>query len=316
MKNVVLETQHNIDREQKLIELLGYHLIGPNHSNRWLILDENNNQVGFIQYKKLFKKNVNKGYPATFGYHIEIDGPKVSYKSTRKINNVSSKQSENTRFSYGFDIKRENGDMDHVEISMGECLYLNVWSKKYGFIDFKIDHEKLFLNFKSRTENFNIEELVVFQSDGENRPSYKKEYIYQIRYCSKELELSDDNLKGTTIREISGVCNSWYQESNQLELSEKTWINGKLRKDRKNLVNGTVEEMAMKHQMGIDSFHYFRSFINQILPFQQDVISATLSDEILKERGLSLFVSEFIDDQLNETTSDMQYVKRIEQKKS
>lgn len=294
--SIQLKEINNIEHEKKLVELLGYNLIGPDKSNRWLVVDENNNQVGFIQYKKLFNKNEKKGYPATFGYCIKIDSSKVSYKSTRKINNLKDRFTRDNQFSYAFDIKRENGDLDHAEISMDEFPHLNVWSKKYGFIDFKIDSEGLFLNFKSKTENFNVEELVIFRPNEENRhrPTHKNEYVYQIRYCDKELELSDDNLKGTTIREISGTNNPYYQESNQLSIKERTWINGKLRTDRENEVIGTIYEMATKHQMGIDALNHFRFLINQILPFKQDVVSTMLGDEFVKERKLSLFIPELV----------------------
>lgn len=52
------EIQHNINYEKKLIEMLGYNLVGPDNSNRWLIRDDNGEQVGFIQYKKIFNMSV------------------------------------------------------------------------------------------------------------------------------------------------------------------------------------------------------------------------------------------------------------------
>lgn len=292
--SIQLKEINNIRHESKLVELLGYNLIGPDKSNRWQIVDENYNQVGFIQYKKLFNKNDKKGYPATFGYCMKIDSKKISYESIRKINDSKCGFTSNTFFSYEFDIKRENGDLDHVEISIDELPHLTVWSKKYGFIDFKVDMDGLFLNFKSKTDSFNIEELVIFRFNEENRhrPLYKNEYVYQIKYCDKELELSDDNPKGTTIREISGTYNQYYQNPNQLSLKERTWINGKLRTNRESKVIGTIEEMARKHQMGIDSFNHFRFLINQILPLKQDIVSAMLSNEVIKEHRLSLFVPE------------------------
>lgn len=292
MLNESVVITHDIEHEKKLIDLLGYNLIGPNNSNRWFIMDENNQQVGFIQYKKLFSKNDKKGYPATFGYRTIIDSATISYKSTRKIDNVEYKQSMDTKFSYSFDVKRENDDFDHVEIRMDENCSLNIWSQTYGYISFKVDYDGLYLDFKSKTENFNVEELVIYKSAEANRPIFKKEYTYQIRYCDKDLELSDDNLKGITIREISGICHEYYQESNHLKLSEKSWINGNLRTNRESEVTGTIEEMAIKHQMGIDAFHYFRGFINQILPFKKDIISAMLSEEIISKEGLSIFISE------------------------
>ena len=281
---------HDIKSEAKLVSMLGYNLIGPDKSNRWLVIDENNNQVGFIQYKKLFNKNDKKGYPATFGYCTKIDSSKISYKSTRKINNLKNRYSRDTSFSYELDIKRENGDSDHVEISMDELPHLNVWSKKYGFIDFKVDSEGLFLNFKSKTENFNVEELVIFKSNVENKPGNKNEYVYQIRYCDKESELSDDDLKGTTIREISGTNSQYYQGPNQLSIKERTWINGRLRTNRESEVTGTVQEMVQKHQMGIDAFNHFRFLINQILPFKQEVISSMI--DYYKKEELALFIPE------------------------
>ena len=50
------------------MELLGYNLIGPNGSNCWIIVDENQQQVGYIQYKKLYGGNTKKGHPKEFGY--------------------------------------------------------------------------------------------------------------------------------------------------------------------------------------------------------------------------------------------------------
>lgn len=305
-KLISLKGINNIQHEQKLIELLGYNLIGPDKSNRWIIVDENNNQVGFIQYKKLFNKNDKKGYPATFGYCTEIDSSKVSYKSTRKINNVKNRFSLDTQFSYELDIKRENGDTDHVDIHMDEFLpYLAVWSDQYGFISLKVDSRGLFFNFKSKTENFNVEESVLFQP--KNKLGQKSNYVYKIKYCDKELELSDDNLEGTIIRQISGT----YKGPNQLNVEEKTWINGKLRTDRESEVVGTVQEMAIKHQMGIDSFNWFRFLINQILPVKQDVVSAVINDKIVRKYGLSLFIPKL---EMEDLEKEQKLVKRKENK--
>lgn len=285
--SVSLNKVNNIEPEKKLIELLGYNLIGPDKSNRWLIMDENNNQVGFIQYKKIFKKNDKKGYAATFGYQTIIDSPQISYNSTRKINSIDIKPSVGPNYYYyELDIKRKNGDNDHLSIDMGEYPSLTLTSKKYGFIDFKADYEGLYLDFKSKTENFNVAETLVFNSNF----NYEKKYAYQIKYCDKETELHDDQLKGVTIREIIGSSYPYQQSCNQINLKERTWINGKLRTYRENEVTGTVEELVTKHQMGIDLFNHFRFIINQILPFKQEVVSAMLNDEIIQRSGLSIII--------------------------
>lgn len=283
------EIQHNLAYEKRLIELLGYNMIGPDNSNRWLIVDRDNNQVGFIQYKKLHKGNLKKKHSSIFGYCTTIDSSDISFKYTRKTNDVTGKVLDNMDSSYEFEVKRENDEVDHIEIDMSNYPSLRMWSKKYGFTDFHVDDRGLYLNFKSRTENFNVEETLVFKSNGGNRQNSESKYVYQIRYCNKEKELSDNNPMGITTREISGTNNQYYQEFDHLKLAERTWVNGKLRTNRENEVIGTVEEMAIKHQIGIDSFNHFRFLINQILPFKQDIISTIVSEELIIERGLLPF---------------------------
>ncbi len=283
---------YDIESEIKLVAMLGYNLIGPNNSNRWLIVDENNNQVGFIQYKKLFNENVKKGYSKTYGYHTEIDSKDISYKATRKIENESRKIGFDSKFRYELDIRRGNGNIDHIDINVGDYPNLTLWSKEYGFMNFKVDYEGLYLNYKSKTENFNIEETLVYKTDGEKVSKRPKEYSYQLRYCDKCIELNDENLKGIKICEITGTSTPYQQNYNEMKLVENTWINGKLIINKENIVVGNVEEMAVKHGMGIDAFKHFRFLINQILPFKQEVISVMLENSLCKREELSLFIPE------------------------
>lgn len=281
--------QHNLEKEKKLVELLGYSIVDPDGSNRWLIVDENQNQVGYIQYKKMYNGNSKKGYAKVFGYHTFIDSPSVSCKFSRKLNDVHGKILDSTDGDYLFDIKRENQETDHVEMNIRDYPSLTIYSKEYGFISFHIDYQGLYLNFKSKTDNFNIEETLVYKNGDEGY--IDKEYVYQIRYCRKPYELSDDNPKGRTTREISGTQH--YYDKNQLRISEKTWVGEKLRTNRDSFVEGTVEKMATKHQMGIDCFSHFRFLINQIIPFNEEVISAIVSKDIVKQNGLSLFFPDY-----------------------
>lgn len=266
--------------------MLGYNLIWPDKSNRWLIVDENSNKVGYIQYKKLYNSNAKKGYSKTYGYHIEIDSKDIIYKATRKIENDSD------RFNYSLDIKREHGNIDHIDINVGDYPGLTLWSKEYGFINFKVDYDGLYLNFKSKTENFNTEEVLVYKTDGDKVSNRPKEYSYQLRYSDKSIELNDENLKGVKVREIIGTSTPYQQNYNEMKLVENIWINGKLRTNRENIVIGNVEEMVVKHGMGIDAFNHFRFLINQILPFKQEVISSMLENYLCKREELSVFIPE------------------------
>ena len=59
------------------------------------------------------------------------------------------------------------------------------------------------------------------------------------------------------------------------------------------MVKGTVEEMAIKHQTGINCFNYFGSLINQVIPFEHDIISSLVTEDIIKENNLSIFFPEY-----------------------
>ncbi len=286
---------NNIEHEKKLLEILGYNLIGPNKSNRWLIIDQNNKEVGFIQYKKLFKKNIKKGTPAIYGYHTEIDSKDICYNATRKIDDVHDKNNYgsiyyNSIFSCELDIKRENNDVDHLEFNVGKTSSLVLWSKEYGFMHFELASDKLFLNFQSKTENFNVEETILYKLYNRQFSNLPNEYTYQLNYCNKDIDLHDDLAKGIRGRSITGKSSPDQQDNNEIEVIERSWINNKLRINRESVVIGNLEEMITKHKMGIDSFKHFRFLINQILPFKQEVVSTMLGKN--SSENLSLFIPE------------------------
>ena len=280
--------QHNLENEKRLVELLGYSIVGPDGSNRWLIVDENQNQVGYIQYKKLHNGNSKKGYVKVFGYHTFIDSPSISCEFSRRLNDKEGNIHDSIDGYYVFDIKRDNRETDHVEMNIRNYLLLNIWSKEYGFIDFHIDFKGLYLNFKSKTDNFNIEEVLIYKNV-DNEYHYDKEYMYQISYCNKAHELSDDKYR--TTRVINGIQH--YYDKKKLRIYERKWVGGKLRTYKNSVVEGTVEEMAAKHQMGIDCFSHFRFLINQIIPFNEDVISVIINDDRIKESNLSIFFPDY-----------------------
>ena len=268
--------------ENKLLNLLGYKAVGPDNSNRWIILDNYNNEVGFIQYKKVYKGNKKKEYPPTYAYIIEINSKDIIFSNTRKVYDNGMKRIDNNNYSYTFDIKRENGDIDHVDLEIGNTIYLHmcIWSKIYGFSTFKIDYAGLHIFFTSKTDNFNIQEVVSYGKENDNLASYS----YQISYCKKGLKISD-NIH-TTTREISGYSIG----DEKLKIFEKTWINEKLKVDKEYDVIGTVDEMVTLHQMGIDAFNHYRYLLKKILPFKNDIVDELVTPELIDEYHLELFI--------------------------
>lgn len=265
--------EFNIEREERLIEALGLHLIGPNSAKRFLILDEKENEVGFIQYIDLNSNNKEKmllekfGYLKKYSYFIKIDSKKVYYEAVRKVNSFEKQDND---YSYELNIKRENGTTDCLEITLGDNASLTLDSKIYGNMSFKINSNKLFLNFMSSTENFNIEETIMYKVVEEKTSKDRKEYTYQIRYCPKNLEL-DDKERVVKTCEISGE--SFSSSLNKVDIVDRCWDNGHIWLDRKNTTFGTIEELVYKHKTGINTFNHFRYLLNQILPFKVEIIS-------------------------------------------
>lgn len=271
MKNI------DLTYEKNFLDLLGYSLIGPDNSNRWNIYDEENNQVGFIQYKKIYKGNKKKDYPATYAYIIEINSKNIIFNNTRKVlenglNKIDSQQ-------YLFKIKRDD-DIDQVDMNIGEFLDLHIWSKQYGFSVLKIDYSGLYVYFNSKTENFNIEEIIIYGKVNELLANY----TYQIKYCNKNRKLSDN--KYVTTREISGYS----LNEDKIKIYEKTWINNILKTKNTYDVSGTIDEMINLHEMGIDAFNHYRYLLGKILPFKVDFIDQFVTNEMIEENSLSLFI--------------------------
>lgn len=281
--------EHNIEKEKKFIELLGYHVVGPDHSNRWLIMDENNNEVGYIQYKKIKKEHKKKGVPAIFGYVTKIDSDTIYYDAIKVLEEVN-----NDYLNYTFDIKLNNGDTDHVEMSLGISPSIIVWSSTYGFMDFGIGYKGLHCSFTSKTENYNIEETIIVQPE---RPDYLKQYAYCLTVCDKDKDITDTNEKITSDIQITDST----MIGRQIEIEFKKWVNGVLKRRETVQGEGTLLETIKEHQDGLDAFSHFRYLINKIVPFQEEVITS-----ILKERGITepeylLFFPELVQPQMTST---------------
>ena len=118
-KNNDLDT---IKSEQKLLDLLGYTAIGPDNQNRYLIFDEKGQEVGFIQRKRIHKRKENK----VFGYVMEIHSDNVSCSNVRKISSMNEHDFYDKSFSYEFDIRNKNGNMDHIRLQMNDRPYLKI----------------------------------------------------------------------------------------------------------------------------------------------------------------------------------------------
>jgi len=215
-----------LEKEIDFIKLFGLNVIGPDNSNRYLVVDKNGKSVGFVQRKKLHKKNVKKGKPAIFGYVIKVDSSKLKYGKRIYFN-------KHYNINYTFNIRnREYGD-DHVELTMSECPSMTVWSDKFRYINLQISNNRFSLIFKGELDCFNTQECVSI----EDTPACQ-EYAYDIEYKKKDSEGKSSTL-------YSGIRDNY--SKNELKAKQLYWRNGNtLKREFVSTFFGNVEEVIEK----------------------------------------------------------------------
>ena len=279
---------HELKKEIKIIEFFGYNLVGPNKSNQWTILDGAKKKVGYIQYRRLHNKDKENGQGKIFGYHTMINSNDFFCEFYRELTDAAGNIISDIDFKYEFVIKRSDGKVDYAEINMDFPQSLLIWSNNFGNINFN-NRDGLYINFKTETESYNVAEILFYKNSDDKSTS---KYTYQISYCKKPLELTYDNPNGRTTRQLVGTADFSQREQNQLSLMTRTWVNAKIKSEKRTLVSGNVEEMARMHQTGIERFNYFRKFVNQVVPINSDVIYTLMSKELIIKDNLGLFFPE------------------------
>lgn len=262
--------------EEQLLTLLGYYAVGPDHSNRWIIFNQDHEQIGFIQQKKLRSKNKKKDLPAIYGYYMEIESETISYKGSRKLEDDSN-------LFYQLGIKRDEKLVNHVELNLGsDTPGIFIWSKENGYMELKFLYDgSFFVDFKTKGERSNIRQQVILKSINQNKDfdiNYNH-YHYSLSFCDKEKDINRNH--DVTILNVTFDCDSIAdKDGNSMKITTENWDRGKLIKFDQVVTKATLEEAITKLSMGIDVVSNFRNFVNQVLPFEQDVIS-----HILKQKG-------------------------------
>lgn len=259
-----------IESEVRFLNLFGYQVIGPDDSQRYIVVDQNGMDIGVIQKKKLHHKNTKKNLPTVFGYYTQIKSDKIEYQNVRREDN-----SNNT---YKFTLQNEN--KDQVCLCLGKSL--TIWSKEYGYMNFTMKESTMSINYDRKTDQNHMEETIYIESS--NR---KKAYEYCISTCDKNKKM--ENAKDRTTYNISFSHDS-NQVENTISIHELHWEKNTITKDQITVVSGTIEEVIEKHQAGRNAIQYFRNAVNQLLPFQNEVLTILLEGiNLKKEFALLLF---------------------------
>lgn len=266
-----------LDCESKFLNLFGYQVNGPDGSNRYQILDTENEEVGYIQYKKIQNKNIKKGASATYGYVMEINSDKIKCKRSRKENIYND--------NYTFYLIK-NGAEEPVELYLGENPSIIIWSKEQGYINFRIGKNQLYCDFKSKTKKHNFEDVLVLECG-----QYQKKYNYCLSFCDKDKDVVKD--KETTTFDLS------FEEKEKtdfpLTIKETYWKNNQITYENEFETNETLSTAIQKFETGKRSIFYFFNMMNEYLPFQKDLRTIFLEMVGNVDKEISLLLPDLKD---------------------
>lgn len=282
--------QVNLDRELKILNLFDYKL-GPNIDNEYLIYDKNQTKVGFIKLDEISTEN---------------EETKITKKIFINSPILYMVKENDDDYNFEFYIKRENGSNDIVQLYIGEDFYpsIRIYRNEHVIIDFEINYERMFAMFQSSNYKCNTEELVIYK-DGDDVDLTDKEYYYQIKYTDKWSSINYKNYRFA--KDIEAKYNPFTRDENKLNLTRQTWYGNKNIYKESAKVDGTIEEMVSKHQTGIDAFNRFRLLINKLLSTENDFFSTMVSDDLIKERKLDIFLKDEIFNLIPEKVSLVDY---------
>lgn len=281
---------HSIKSEIQFIELLGYEVVGPDHSNHWIIFDENHKEVGFIQYKKLCKGNKAKYIPDTFGYLMEIDSDKIRISREKVFGSEKKKNlvPDLDAYEYKFYIKRKNGNDDYVVLNMGSHPSLTISSDIYGPITFEIDNHLFHVNYQRDTGSFHTEERILYQYtiDSETEIDTQR-YMYDFKLWPKEAE-EKSNVKELNVEYIATY--EHILDRKVLKKSEYQWIDDRILWSEDTIVDDDILEVIRRRKTAHEAFQYFQYFVGIILPFQGDVIENMLKRVEITSDVIRIFI--------------------------
>lgn len=287
----------SIESEERLLDLLGYYVDGPDNSNRWKILDNSGNVVGFIQRKKLVKKNNKKNLGPIFGYCMEIDSKDIKYKGQRRLNSRNLPNFYDERFEYSFKIRNILNDMDTIELSLGNNPKIMIRSKDYGISEFSNDGDILKLAYTSAEDSFIIDETI-FVKSGENLEG-NKEYTYSNSLTAYTTPDYTEESK-QIITQISFYQRGEDEDSKVIKVVEKAWLNGVIIKEEQNLLANTIAEVITAHSVGVQALNNYRNLLNEHYPWNEEIMDALFKHKTIEQEEFQSLIPDIAEKQQEE----------------
>ena len=239
----------HIASEVKFLRLFGLDVVSMNEG--YSVVDANKNQVGKIV--PLGDKN----------YQVEVETATLKYKVAR------SKEKQD--FDYDFFVKK-NEEFFRVSLSLGEKSGIQIRSEEWGNITFLIDSSNMHLDF----DEFGIESRINEKVDLEVKP-YGKNGEFEKRYCYHVTAGKKKKLGSIGLELLYSFVPGAVPDG-QLKQRETKFRNGEMATVITHIVEGSLKDAILEHQIGIDAMVRFRYLMSQLLPFDREVLSILVED--------------------------------------
>ena len=279
--------KYDIRLAKRVVDLLGYKLVDSDKDNYWIILDDNDNDVGFIEFDKIFQNS-----------RIKISSPSILL--------VDVIPKEEKCFSFRFNIA-DKGTVDiklyrpDVEVSLFYPAYINIETVKGEKLGLAChDYTELwetdprsfreyglYLSYKYPMGEYDVSEDVAYIDLDYSNLHLHKMYRYELEYGSSDYAGRIENL-----RAISKADDPDFLMVSKKSFRYKYGNDELLSSKEQTIIDKRVKEYAKEHGRGREIFNYIRFMLNQMLPLKEDIFSEIFTEEVINEYGLEDFMKD------------------------
>ena len=311
--------EYNLSYEKRIVDLLNYS-IEQTDKNKWIIKDENNNEVGNI----IAEKNEDSEIEYTSSIQSDIitfTAKRVydhkDYTFRNKNGYLIGISFNKSFFGYGPEISIYDDDGQY---KIGQYITVNLGDTKHetGLLSPCSCSHGISVDYKYQINGYYVKEGVSFRNMDYSENNIYKTYSYELIYNKTENDTngyqllvynSIDEPNKLVVSERKFEDNDLGRIKRQAEENEKEkkriselgfferlieQIKASTKNQKKNKCyffqnekwdgreeeNKTALEFAYEHGRGFELFNIVRSIIKEIMPFKEDIFYTVMKDKI------------------------------------